>query len=59
MDPWVKHLKVLILGFYHLPGSFTFWPFIPLFPQGKGQPLDDWPTQCPEKCNGVDEQEVR
>jgi hypothetical protein len=37
--------------------SFTFWSFIPFFPQGKVQPLNDWPTQFPNQCNGTDERE--
>jgi hypothetical protein len=37
MDPWVKHLKVLFLGFYLLPAAFTFWAFSPFFPQDKVQ----------------------
>jgi hypothetical protein len=58
-DPWAKHLEVLFLGFYLLPAAFTLWAFSPFFPQGKVQPLNDWPTQCPDQCNGMDEQEVR
>jgi hypothetical protein len=44
-------------GFYLLPATFTLWAFSPFFPQGKVQPLDIWPTQCPDQCNGMDERE--
>ena len=44
-------------GFYHLPTTFTLWAFSPFFPQGKVQPLDIWPTQSPDQCNGMDERE--
>jgi hypothetical protein len=53
----VKHLKVLFFGFYLLLATFTLWAFSPFFPQGKGQPLDIWPTQCSDQYNGMDEQE--
>jgi hypothetical protein len=55
----VKHLEVLFLGFYLLPAAFTFWAFSPFFPQGKVQPLNNWPTQCPDQCNGMDEREIK
>jgi hypothetical protein len=51
--------EVLFLGFYLLPTAFTLWAFSPFFPQGKVQPLNDWPTQCSDQCNGMDEREVR
>jgi hypothetical protein len=44
-------------GFCLLPATFTLWAFSPFFPQGKEQPLDIWPTHCPDQCNGMDEQE--
>ena len=43
--------------FYLLPTTFTLWVFIPFFPQGKVQPLNTCPTQCPDQCNGMDERE--
>jgi hypothetical protein len=49
--------QVLFLGFYLLPTTFTLWAFSPFFPQGKVQPLNIWPTQCPDQCNGMDERE--
>jgi hypothetical protein len=54
----VKHLEVLFLGFYCqllLPPR----PFSPFFPQGRVQPLNNWPTLCPDQCNGMDEREIR
>ena len=56
-DSWVKHLNVSFFGFYLLPATFTLWAFSPFFPQGKLQPLDIWPTQCTDQCNGMDERE--
>jgi hypothetical protein len=56
-DPWAKHLKVLFFGFYLFPATFTLWAFSPFFPQGKVQPLNIWPTQCLNQCNGMDEWE--
>jgi hypothetical protein len=53
----VKHLEVLLLGFYILSAAFTLWAFSPFFPQSKVQPLNDWPTQCPDQCNGMNERE--
>jgi len=53
----VKHLEVSFFGFYLLPATFTLWAFNPFFPQGKVQPLNIWPTQCLDECNGVDEWE--
>jgi hypothetical protein len=44
-------------GIYLLPATITLWAFSPFFPQGKVQPLDIWPNQCPDQCNGMDEQE--
>jgi hypothetical protein len=52
-----EEYRGFILGFYLLPATFTLWAFIPFFPQGKVQPLNIWPTQCPDQCNGMDEQE--
>jgi hypothetical protein len=54
----VKHLEVLFLRFYcQLP--LPPRPFSPFLPQGKVQPINDWPTLCPDQCNGMGEGEIR
>jgi len=53
----VKHLEVLVLGFYLLLAAFTLWAFSSFFPQGKVQPLDSLANPIPKPVYGMDEQE--